>query len=66
MQSRPVTLMARLLKIIFVHVRIFTGIISEVPTVTNFSQPKEAQKPHTGIIPFASFTIYIETSCKYF
>ena len=58
--------MVMLLKIIFVHVKIFAGIISGVFTVIYFSQPKEAGTPHTWIIPFASFTVYIEALCKYF
>ena len=42
MQNRQVIVMARPLKIIFVHVRIFTGIILGVLTLIYFSQPKEA------------------------
>ena len=41
-QNMHVTLIARLLKIIFVHVRIFTGIIWRVRALIYFSHPKEA------------------------
>ena len=66
MPNRQVIVMVKLLKIIFVHVRIVTGIILGVLTLINFSQPKEAQKPHTGIKSFPSFTVFIETLGKYF
>ena len=42
MQNKPIILIEMLLKIIFVRVLIFTGIILKVFTVIDFSQPKEA------------------------
>ena len=55
-----------ILKIIFVIVEIFTGIIVHIRDVSNFSQPREVKKNDTSGFSLINSTLYIETHCGYF
>ena len=45
---------------------IFTGVVSEVFNILDFSRSKEAKKPDTCIVSLIKLVVYIEALCKYF
>ena len=55
-----------LLKIIFVPILIFTGIESSLFNIADFCQPREAKRVDTLVTLQITFSIVIETCCKYF
>ena len=56
----------RLLKITFVLILIFTGVVLEVLNILDFSRSKEAKRLHTRVVSLIKLVVYIETLCKYF
>ena len=54
------------LKIIFVLVLIFTGLVVKIYNILDFSQPKKVKRLDTCVISLIKIVVYIETLCKYF